>query len=952
MIEAMNTSTNSNNGYPIFMPNQVLSNDDLNAVVAYLNSRSLVTRSQLIGQGIVRGMEVSGDLGTATNPATLKVTAGVGLTADGQVIVLENDTTLKYYKPKNNLTSIELFEESGKNRLPLRQHPKDNSNSGQLEPTDRPDAELDHLFKTHVLQVLRDQEDTIRPTNLLSYNEMGRDRQFYLRFFLVPKDEIDRPTAQDDSASLAAAWASIAPPTLPRFGYAAGQDASSSSMVRLWAIRTDQALQANYLTLCERAIASLHTAIQDLCHWMRRIPALSEQIPSIQALENLKARFQQQLKTQSDGQQGHPYFHQYFYDYLHQIAAAHRELADAVFEFASDRDRPPSPVPKANFLLLGCVQKPELLSPDPDRHHFVPTPVEDGATQQQTDRLLYLLKRLLRLAQPEAFSLPHGPKVSIRITPSGDRAQPLSQQAIPYYLNYESVCGYWNYDAFRKGKLQAHPAYFSPREPHPLIYPLDAYGIYRIEGHLGQSCRVAFEQIHREQQDYNLAFDVICLRLNPSAQVDEPEETEQAREEQERLHHFHHFAQLYPGMEHVGGVPKGGTFILVYVDHASEGDVIIADFSLPYAVGQDTPRLQAPPSFVLSIEKNQFKADDAKAEITLLPANGRVYGQGVQGKSGQFAFHPRQLQSDPNKQVEVAIAAQWGRHVKTLTVKVYALPLARFWLGTVQSGPDSQGNEVSVVLDKTSLPIPLTPQNQGGRFRVFKQSDTEEVNQGNLLQTNPLAFVPQNFPSDSAPGRNSVVIEYKLESDGGEYKNSITVRIRSQDDSGPPARPSPENRNNLGREPTRTATVLPIPNPSAPSSPNPSSPNPNSPLADALLTVSSLFRDSSINSPLSAASLQPSAESTAESSGSTSIIFSDPPSAVATVANALPLTPPTTLNPAAQNASGQPEPPAPIATQTTSAIVPFDNSRNQPKRGFWARMRQTIQANRNRSPRF
>jgi len=52
------------------------------------------------------------------------------------------------------------------------------------------------------------------------------------------------------------------------------------------------------------------------------------------------------------------------------------------------------------------------------------------------------------------------------------------------------------------------------------------------------------------------------------------------------------FAQEHPGMEHMAGVPKGGTFILAYAyDESTEGVVqngtVIADFALPYLCCSD-----------------------------------------------------------------------------------------------------------------------------------------------------------------------------------------------------------------------------------------------------------------------------------------------------------------------------------------------------------------------------
>lgn len=76
-----------------------------------------------------------------------------------------------------------------------------------------------------------------------------------------------------------------------------------------------------------------------------------------------------------------------------------------------------------------------------------------------------------------------------------------------------------------------------------------------------------------------------------------------------RSQSFPGFSKLNPGMVHMGGVPKGGTFILVYKEEESEEDnevtgtikrQVVADFCLPYSCCDDQQQLDYLPPKRLS----------------------------------------------------------------------------------------------------------------------------------------------------------------------------------------------------------------------------------------------------------------------------------------------------------------------------------------------------------------
>lgn len=89
---------------------------------------------------------------------------------------------------------------------------------------------------------------------------------------------------------------------------------------------------------------------------------------------------------------------------------------------------------------------------------------------------------------------------------------------------------------------------------------------------------------------------------------------------------FHRFSEIFPGMEHLAGVPAGGTFIIVYSDF-SEGELgteskVVGDFCLPHACC-DT--FSAVPEPLISLLPGHFCSADKEAhEILVYPQGGTL----------------------------------------------------------------------------------------------------------------------------------------------------------------------------------------------------------------------------------------------------------------------------------------------------------------------------------------
>ena len=80
--------------FPEFVPDQLLTSDDLNEMFGYLDEQGRMTRSNLIGIGIVCGLQVK----AASAKNSITITKGVGVTSEGYLVRFDQDVVYHAYK--------------------------------------------------------------------------------------------------------------------------------------------------------------------------------------------------------------------------------------------------------------------------------------------------------------------------------------------------------------------------------------------------------------------------------------------------------------------------------------------------------------------------------------------------------------------------------------------------------------------------------------------------------------------------------------------------------------------------------------------------------------------------------------------------------------------------------------------------------------------------------------
>lgn len=1013
MSEAMTFFPDSSQGYPVFTPNQVLASEDLNALVAYFDQQTVLTRSQLIGWGIVRGLSP-----TVTKDA-VTITVGVGLTPTGQMILLppaqQNGETAKTFRfaaastltqdkdTAPTATIFELFEKAAKEetRRPLSELFTLNSNPPSAPAMAIPEATTDRKpqpkIQSFVLVIIRDRQNILRSDSLLSYNAAGQDRRFFLRFFLVPQELVTSSAnspGSDQENELTVPQTLLAP-KLYRLGYTPKRE-DIPEAVRLCDITHRANLTESYRRCCQLGLAELKPAIAGLFEQMAKLSELAELNISPPKLEHWTTSAGEEQSATSDFNS--PGQLQYFYAYLGNILAAYGDLSDAVATLVRDTPRslqPPKLSPPAlsffadltisnralgagakkasplNYLLLGSLEPPKPgAETDGRRHGFIFALRDRAVNQQRRKHIEFLIERLRRLCQEGAFEVPS--HTEIRVTPGGDRSTSLGQQAIPYYLNYQKLHQYWNYEAYQHGTGDRLPAYFAidgagakPRAVgEHLLRVSPEHSIYRIEGHLGQSCGRVVATLEQYRQDYNLPFEVLCLRLAdpssgaaaPAANEAEGQPSEEGGSDSDAIaaaplvveslpqpHDFAQFARCHPGLEPIGGVPRGGTFILVYVETEPGQDSVVADFALPGAIGPMD--LVAPPTFTLAFESSSsrhFSEDDnSHYEIAISPQFGLVQGPGITTDSGKFYFQPSSLGGQVNQDQTITLTGRWGRQTRTLTVEVHALPNAQFWLGIQASSPGDQGeNEMSV--RRAWPPIALKPKTEGGVFVCFRKADPAQQPIDALIQPFPPSFIPENAVSGEVYVLKHTVTAAWDAHENGTVTHSVGVRIVPPGDA-----PNPVHTDEESRTPAGDVEPAPVPASIQPNSDvDPRGATPvNSPVASQISHPSfELSAALPLNGHIVTAALPQQGHVLPGMNGGAQSTIAPMPGAIAALVN--PERPEAELAPPVDH-------PAPLvvplpATHPTpqSPIAQPPPSEPRPQTGFLQRWRQSMSRNR------
>jgi hypothetical protein len=470
--------------YPHFVPNQVLTNTQLNQLRTYLDQQERLTRIRLVGKGIVCGLTWS-----IGNDNAITIHEGYGVTSDGYLIELEETTYTgahPYVDPDVDADGVPEYDPWVKNnqQIDITALIEDFTMGTEDEPGDAGDITAGTL-QDRVLVLYLEQEDVdLKSCLVTECDNKGLNIRLNVKALLIPKD-VPLDLCESTPSLI----------HIPRFH--AGLLHIAGPPDRLDEVTTVSHVNDTYRQIAQDFELLLSTRIQDA--FTQYGTFLDLDSAEIDALNKL-----------SDHLTGGPgSLNQYHYDLVKDLAQAYNEFITCACELITDCC-PVSDFPR--HLMLGAIDREEGF-----RHVFMPSPVRN-VMHADLEKVTKYFRRMLALVAHFDTSLAN----DIRITPSHTELYDLGQHAVPYYYGLPpdlEDCWQPRFCCTATPLWSYHAAHVDVNGygNEALLYDYGRFSFMRIEGHIGQLWRDAHPDIVGLRTQHNLEFDLITLHLIPDA---------------------------------------------------------------------------------------------------------------------------------------------------------------------------------------------------------------------------------------------------------------------------------------------------------------------------------------------------------------------------------------------------------------------------------------------------
>lgn len=500
--------SSKNSDYPKFVPNQVLTSDNLNDLFGYLDEQGRITRTNLAGIGIACGLNIKLTVFAAAKAITL--TKGTGITSEGYLVTLPETTYMHYInfdavKPEYYDRFVKTSDKTPK--MPLWELKQ----AGEVEDPDNPFRPLvdpsNFLNDKVVLIFVELLETRNKNCDPDSCDDKGVLVTVNPRVLLIRKADVDTYISNEGNKPVASEAISLPELKMPRV------DVTSTVLYN-----TRQLFRAYTKVLNEQFIQQLNTQLSFLYNVLD--PIVHEEF-STDPFSNFKNRFSFLYDGSLTRNQALNL--QYYYDFFSDLIAAYEELRGKASELVCTCVPDSSLFPR--HLLAG-----EATGVNEEnsqyRNHFIRAGAQ-CCCDQDAEEVRFLFRRLVLLDVnflPEPLEgYAHSNKNNpVKATPSVLGSACLSEKAIPIY--YEPNSGSyplykaWNFRKTRRNSAQRILSYNSGKYNtaddiviNPLKYDLESGNFLRIEGHLGKDYRQALAEADALRKDYRLPVDVIAV---------------------------------------------------------------------------------------------------------------------------------------------------------------------------------------------------------------------------------------------------------------------------------------------------------------------------------------------------------------------------------------------------------------------------------------------------------
>ncbi len=506
--------------YPHFEANQVLTSSHLNQVFDYLDEQERLTRANLIGIGIVCGLNFNVE--TTGSARTIHLSRGVGVGSAGYLLNEPEDIALVSYREYLLPNEVEypafMFEDGGV----MKQYPL-----WEMFPAGEPNTQLlgnpstflnDKVF----VLFLELKMEGLRNCSPNNCNDKGEEVTATLRHLLIRITDLEKIiaiahnlegdlTVSDLGESLLARL-NLPDIKLPRWDAPNTFPVTSKNVLNgFHRVFTLDKISEN----TGNALSSAYLAFKPLIETAYPDNPFNDFGTKFGFLDNT-ALTSNQLK-----------FMQYYYGFFEDLLNAYDEFRWKGVELMCACSPSEGLFPR--HLMLGPINPSSVANPGIFRSHFIPSPAVSNC-EDKIRELQMLFARLVEMVKKFTDSppLPQSGQTGnfstqIRVTPDKLADVALSAKAIPYYYLQNGpphLFKLWNYDKTSRERANQNLSYRSdeyiPTAPafvtNPLRYDLEPYNFLRIEGHLGTNYQSALYRILSIKQQYRLPVEVVALR--------------------------------------------------------------------------------------------------------------------------------------------------------------------------------------------------------------------------------------------------------------------------------------------------------------------------------------------------------------------------------------------------------------------------------------------------------
>ena len=509
------------NEYLVFEADQVLTNDHLNQMFYYLDQQNRWTRNKLIGMGIVCGLNL------VQHAGVIEITKGCGITSQGYLILLD-DSQYTYYTTYNAIDTPNDLPFTYPGDLPFYKTYCAGKNIYLLLTDDdynalESDQQLlaktissapDKYFDDYVVVLfLEANEMDLKNCDAFDCNNKGEKMMLQVRPLLVKKSDL--PNAANNPGNNSNTAFTNAPVVgLKRFNVPYTDLQTSDDVINAFINIVDDATLA--------AVANAYIFCFTSYSYLLDNP--SDFSTLLNDLKNFRTIIIQK----------NPLFIQYFYDFIDDLIKAYKEFNFKISELTSACCGDENLFPL--HLVLGQASlNTSSFTHDAFRTYFIYSPLFSKQNQGISEtaflyrRMEILVKEFTILFQ-DAFR-----ENTIKINPSQYQFHWLSQRAIPYYYNVNDdgneLYQFWSYYQSGRGMATYNVGYnadlYSTDNTviQPLLYDIEKYNFFRIEGHIGKNYSEVLKNILGQRLTFNLPFDVVAVSADqlPASNTNLPE---------------------------------------------------------------------------------------------------------------------------------------------------------------------------------------------------------------------------------------------------------------------------------------------------------------------------------------------------------------------------------------------------------------------------------------------